>query len=161
MADGDSVQEIIEMFFYDNLSSGAGYSSLIGSVLEETLNTARTILSECGCSRSCRYCLDNFHNQRFHDFFDRHLGLQLLNYAEHGILPEDYENTEQETFVLPLKKLIKEDMGDSNPAMKFTVVPALRKKDLSTASEMILNPYDLSDWLPNTIVRYRDLVSQR
>ena len=52
-------------------------------------------------------------------------------------------------------------MGDSNPAMKFTVVPALRKKDLSTASEMILNPYDLSDWLPNTIVRYRDLVSQR
>ena len=148
------------MFFYDNLSSGAGYSSLIGSVLEETLKTARTILSECGCSRSCRYCLDNFHNPRSHDFFDRHLGLQLLDYAEHGILPEDYENTDQETFVLPLKKLIKEDMGDSNPAMKFTVVPALRKKDLSTASEMILNPYDLSDWLPNTIVRYRDLISQ-
>ena len=157
---GNQGESHIEMFFYDNLSSGAGYSSLIGSVLEETLKTARTILSECGCSRSCRYCLDNFHNQRSHDFFDRHLGLQLLDYAEHGILPEDYENTDQETFVLPLKKLIKEDMGDSNPAMKFTVVPALRKKDLSTASEMILNPYDLSDWLPNTIVRYRDLISQ-
>lgn len=151
----------IEMFFYDNLSSGAGYSSLIGRSLEEILKTARSVLSECACSRSCRYCLDNFHNQRNHDFFDRYLGLQLLDYAEYGVVPDDYEEAEQNRLVLPLKKLIEEDLGDSKPSIQFTIVPALRKKGCSTPSEMVLNPYDLSDWLPNTIVRYRELISQR
>ena len=77
----------IEMFFYDNLTSGAGYSSMIGSILDKVLDRARHILSDCECSRTCKNCLDNFYNQRNHSLFDRHLGLQLLNYAEHNEYP--------------------------------------------------------------------------
>lgn len=159
-ASGDKSSHI-EMFFYDNLSSGAGYSSLIGSILGEAFEKAREILSNCGCTRSCRYCLDNYYNQRNHEFFDRQLGLQLLNYAEYGLIPEDYEDIQQETYLYPLRKLIAEDLGDPNPTIHFRVVPALRKKEQNTKDQMTLNPYDLSDWLPNTIVKYRELVNQR
>jgi len=95
----------VEMFFYDNLSSGAGYSSLIGSILDKVLDRARLILVECACSRSCRSCLDNYWNQRNHQLFDRYLGLQLLNYARFGQVPDDYSITAQQEYLLPLKNL--------------------------------------------------------
>lgn len=149
----------LEMFFYDNLSSGAGYSSLIGSILKEVLDCARTFLSECECSRSCKNCLDNYWNQRNHQFFDRQLGLQLLDYAQFGLLPEDYSSLEQNLFLAPLQKLISEVLGGSEPKtkMNFEVIPALRKKPSNIDGNLCLNPYDLSDWLPNTFLRYRDL----
>jgi ATP-dependent helicase YprA (DUF1998 family) len=61
----------IEMFFYDNLTSGAGYSSLIGSILDKVLERARIILTSCECSHSCKNCLDNYWNQRNHQLFLR------------------------------------------------------------------------------------------
>ncbi|HVI42571.1 MAG TPA: DUF1998 domain-containing protein, partial [Anaerovoracaceae bacterium] len=153
----------IEMFFYDNLSSGAGYSSLIGSILDKVLDRARKILIECECSRSCKNCLDNYWNQRNHLLFDRHLGLQLLNYAELGQLPSEYDVTEQRALLVPLRKLISEDMGvpNFNPPIRFEVVPALLKKPENTRTRMFLNTYDLADWLPNAFMTYRNLISER
>lgn len=153
----------IEMFFYDNLTSGAGYSSLIGSILDKVLDRARKILSECGCSRSCKNCLDNYWNQRKHQLFDRKLGLQLLNYAELGQLPDEYDISEQKVLLVPLKKLISEDKDTPQPDLPITfeVVPALLKKPENTNTRMFLNPYDLSDWLPNAFMTYRNLMSER
>lgn len=153
----------LELFFYDNLTSGAGYSSLIGSVLEKVLARTRDILSACDCSRTCKNCLDNFYNQRNHDLFDRHLGLQLLDYAETGIIPEDYDYSEQQSYLIPLKHLISEETGVSEEkiAMDFEVLPALYKKPGNTDKKMYLNPYDLIDWLPNTFVDYVALLKRR
>lgn len=145
----------IEMFFYDNLSSGAGYSSLIGSNLSEVLDKARSILTECECTRSCKNCLDNYWNQRHHQLFDRHLGLQLLDYVQYGKLPDEYDVKEQEALLVPLHKLISED-GAHKP-IEFEVNPALLKKPNNTQYKMFLNPYDLSDWLPNTFMTYSNL----
>mgnify|MGYP004701645989 FL=1 len=153
----------IEMFFYDNLTSGAGYSSLIGSILDKVLDRARKILSECECSRSCKNCLDNYWNQRKHQLFDRHLSLQLLNYAEFGQLPDEYDVSEQEALLVPLRKLILDDRDahQPNPPIAFEVVPALLKKPENTNTRMFLNPYDLTDWLPNAFMTYRNLISER
>lgn len=155
MSDGNSH---IEMFFYDNLTSGAGYSSLIGSILDQVLKQTRIILTECECSRSCKNCLDNYWNQRNHQLFDRYLGLQLLNYAQFGQLPNEYKVSQQKEFLHPLLKLISED-GGVVPA--FEVIPAMIKKPDNTQNKMYLNPYDLTDWLPNTFMTYRNLVSER
>jgi hypothetical protein len=147
----------IEMFFYDNLTSGAGYSSLIGSVLDNVLVRARSILSECECARSCKNCLDNFYNQRNHNLFDRKLGLQLLDYAEHNIYPEEYSDIEQENLLLPLLKLIREDRDSDERAMpNFGVVPALCRKPDNTRTHLWYNPYDLSDWLPNAFMTFKN-----
>ena len=148
----------IEMFFYDNLTSGAGYSSLIGSILDQVLDQTRIILTECECSRSCKNCLDNYWNQRNHQLFDRHLGLQLLDYAQFGQLPGGYKVSEQDEYLRPLLKLIAEDGG---VLPTFEVIPAIRKKPDNTRNKMYLNPYDLTDWLPNTFMTYRNLVSER
>lgn len=151
----------IEMFFYDNLASGAGYSSLIGSILNEVLEKARLILSECECSRACKNCLDNFYNQRNHQFFDRYLGLQLLDYAQFNKLPEKYDIYEQEALLLPLYKLIAEGNGisQSTSTIKFEVIPAILKKPETKKPKVYLNPYDLSDWLPNAYITYKNLTN--
>lgn len=148
----------IEMFFYDNLTSGAGYSSLIGSNLDKILNKARSILTECECSRSCKNCLDNYWNQRHHQLFNRHLGLQLLNFAQFGKLPDEYEASEQSELLAPLQKLISED--GNLKSITFRVIPAIRKKPDNTRAEMYLNPYDLTDWLPNAFMTYRNLLTE-
>jgi len=146
----------IEMFFYDNLTSGAGYSSLIGSILENVLERTRIILNSCECSRSCKNCLDNYWNQRHHQLFDRILGLQLLDYVQFGQLPDSYNASDKLSLIAPLEKLISED-GDKKENIAFEVIPAILKKPNNTRAIMYLNPYDLTDWLPNAFMAYRNL----
>jgi ATP-dependent helicase YprA (DUF1998 family) len=146
----------IEMFFYDNLASGAGYSSLIGGMLDKILPRAREILSSCTCAKTCKNCLDNFYNQRYHTLFDRFLGLQLLDYMEKQILPANYSRSEQEEKMVPLRHLIA-DSGERFKDVQIEVVPALRKKLNDTDDIMYLNPYDLTDWLPNTFMRFNEI----
>ncbi len=148
----------IEMFFYDNLTSGAGYSSMIGSILDRVLDRARHILSDCECSRTCKNCLDNFYNQRNHSLFDRNLGLQLLNYAERNEFPDEYTEDEQTSYLIPLGKLIQEDDSvDKSNLPKFEVIPALMKKPASQKNHLYFNPYDLSDWLPNAFMTFKNI----
>ena len=151
----DNGEAHIEMFFYDNLSSGAGYSSLIGEadVLDDVLKRTREILSGCTCSRSCRNCLDNFYNQKNHDVFDRTLALQLLLYALSGKYPDDYSREEQDKYLIPLKKLISES-AEKDGNIQFEVIPSLRKRIKDEKGKMYLNPYNLSDWLPNAFREY-------
>lgn len=146
----------IEMFFYDNLTSGAGYSSLIGSFLEEVLERVRKILNSCECSRSCKNCLDNYWNQKNHQLFDRYLGLQLLDYAQLDQLPKPYDEIQQNELLKPLKKIICEDKDSIPKSIEFEVIPTLLKKPDEIKSKMFLNPYDLSDWLPNTFIAYKN-----
>ncbi len=147
----------IEMFFYDNLTSGAGYSSLIGTILDRVLVRTREILSNCECSRSCKNCLDNYYNQRNHYLFDRKLGLQLLDYAELNKYPSKYDKEETDAMVYPLLKLIEEDGSRKFPkSLSLEVIPALMKKDNSDPQKLYFNPYDLTDWLPNAFMTFRD-----
>ena len=153
----------IEMFFYDNLTSGAGYSSLIGEdgVLDDVLSRTKEVLTGCTCSRSCRNCLDNFYNQRNHDIFDRTLATQLLEYALDGKYPEDYSDEEQETYLIPLKKLIRESKGVSEKDDNvFEVIPSLRKRERNEKGKLYLNPYNLSDWLPNAFIEYLGKINE-
>ncbi len=60
----------------------------------------------------------------------------------------------------PLQKLIIEDSGKPQPDSRvtFEVIPALCKKPKDTKGKLYLNPYDLSDWLPNAFLAYRKLI---
>ena len=152
----------IEMFFYDNLTSGAGYSSLIGSILNDVLDNATSILSNCECSRSCKNCLDNYWNQRNHQLLDRALGQQLINYARFGQLPDEYDKNLQEEYLSPLRKLILEDKDvlRSDYNIAFDVIPAIRKKPTNTNAKIYFTPYDMSDWLPNAFMTYKKLITR-
>lgn len=147
----------IEIFFYDNLTSGAGYSSLIGKILDKILIRTRDVLTNCECSRSCKNCLDNYYNQVNHALFDRKLGLQLLDYAELNKYPSMYEKAEKDAMLYPLLKLIEEDGSKKVlETLSLEVIPALMKKDDSNPQKLYFNPYDLTDWLPNAFMLFRD-----
>ena len=62
-------------------------------------------------------------------------------------------------YLIPLLHLITEETGtpESQIGMEFEVLPALYKKPASTKEKMYLNPYDLTDWLPNTFMEYTSL----
>lgn len=145
-----------------NIQSGAGYSSMIGEdeVLDDVFKRTHQILTECTCSKSCKNCLDNFYNQRNHDAFDRKLAVQLLEYALDGKYPEDYSIIDQERYLIPIKKLIMEAKDTSlDRNLRFEVIPALRKRIRNEKGKMYLNPYNLSDWLPNAFVEYLSRIS--
>lgn len=159
----DNGEAHIEMFFYDNLASGAGYSSLIGEegILDDVLKRTRNILKDCTCSRSCRNCLDNFYNQRNHDIFDRTLAIQLLDYAMKGKYPDDYSQDEQKALLVPLKKLIRESKDAISKAnISFEVIPSLRKRVRDEKGKLYLNTYNLSDWLPNAFLEYLEKIQE-
>lgn len=159
----DNGETHIEMFFYDNLTSGAGYSSLIGEdgVLDDVFERTREILTGCTCSKSCRNCLDNFYNQRNHEIFDRTLAIQLLEYALDGEYPKSYSKEEQLAALLPLKKLISEMKGTAKDKnIQFEVIPSLRKRIRNEKGKMYLNTYSLSDWLPNTYMEYIEKINE-
>lgn len=152
----------IECFFYDSLSSGAGYSSQIGGILPQVLKHAGDILN-CNCDKSCKHCLDNFWNQRNHQFFDRHLGMQLLNWIKNNEKPTVCPAVQQFDELSPLAKLLA-DYGErivkqGNKIMyknrQLVVLPSLLHKPDDTEKEIYISTHDITDWLPETLMRIK------
>jgi hypothetical protein len=87
---GDMHEEIrADIYLFDTLSGGAGYSERAGQYLEEIINVALEILEECPghCSRSCTQCLRYYQNQHWHNDLDRFLGVALLRYLLFDDIP--------------------------------------------------------------------------
>jgi hypothetical protein len=78
-----------DIYLFDTLSGGAGYSERAGQYLEEIINVALEILEECPghCSRSCTQCLRYYQNQHWHNDLDRFLGVALLRYLLFDDIP--------------------------------------------------------------------------
>jgi hypothetical protein len=70
-----------EIYLYDTLPGGAGFSRRAGERLKHILEVAVTILDHCDCDSSCYNCLRSFKNKFEHDRLDRHLGRDLLQYV--------------------------------------------------------------------------------
>jgi len=105
----DNAQEkaFVDVFLFDSLSSGAGYCSALADRTEELMAEIRKVLSECPakCDSACHECLMHFWNQRVQSNLDRFAALQLLNWCQHSILPEQLSYEEQEKLLLPLNAL--------------------------------------------------------
>ena len=57
----------------------------------------------------------------------------------------------------PLLKLIEEDGSRTGTeTLCFEVIPALMKKDNSDPQKLYFNPYDLTDWLPNAFMKFKE-----
>jgi hypothetical protein len=80
----------VEIFLYDTLSGGAGFSTQLAGRAAELFRNTLGILSGCpeGCDASCYRCLRSFRNKLDHRFLDRKVGEQLLRAALEGGYPE-------------------------------------------------------------------------
>lgn len=98
----------VDVFLFDSLSSGAGYSASLVDKIDELFDKTREILTECPaqCTSSCHNCLNHFWNQRIQDKLNRHKALELLEWAHTSYLPKPISLTKQEILLRPLAELV-------------------------------------------------------
>ena len=79
-----------EIYIYDTLAGGAGFSRRTGELGLKLYTAALELLENCpvDCDKSCYRCLRSFKNRFDHGLLDRHLGAALLRYVIHGTVPE-------------------------------------------------------------------------
>jgi ATP-dependent helicase YprA (DUF1998 family) len=79
-----------EIFLYDTLAGGAGFSSQLVGRGTELLQRALQLMNACpeDCDASCYRCLRSFKNKFEHILLDRHVGAELLKYLLTGQLPD-------------------------------------------------------------------------
>lgn len=88
--DSGAAGTLIEVFLYDTLAGGAGFSPQMIPRAQELFATALKLLEQCpeGCDSSCYRCLRNFRNKLDHAHLDRHVGAQLLRHVVDGNAPQ-------------------------------------------------------------------------
>ena len=79
-----------EVFLYDTLPGGAGFSTQLPESSVKLLQAALDVLANCeeSCDASCYRCLRSFKNKFEHSLLDRHVGSQLLSYLIDGQLAD-------------------------------------------------------------------------
>ena len=78
-----------EIYIYDTLSGGAGFSRHVNDLGDELFRRALNLLIDCpeNCDRSCYRCLRSYKNKFEHESLDRFLGAMLLRYLLEGGAP--------------------------------------------------------------------------
>ena len=79
-----AVPLVAEIYMFDTLSGGAGYSQQLADSFDIVLRQHVFEILKCsdsegtGCDRSCHRCLRHYHNQFHHGIMDRHLANDLF-----------------------------------------------------------------------------------
>jgi len=104
-----------EIYMFDTLSGGAGYSERVGDSMDELLRDYIPVILSCddengeGCDRSCYRCLRHYYNQSYHPSLDRHLARSLLALIVDGQLPQDPSIDQQESLLQGLRAMLELD----------------------------------------------------
>jgi hypothetical protein len=95
-----------DLYVFDSLSGGAGYSYAAGQRIEEILSMTEYILSNCEgkCKSSCYKCLRHYKNQLKHFTLNRFIALELLEYLKDGKMRR-YSLEEQKEYFNPLLRI--------------------------------------------------------
>ncbi len=96
-----------DIFLYDSLSSGAGYSSRVADLIEDVLDRAEILLEDCDCDTSCPKCIRHFWNQHIHHSLDRHAGLQLLKWVRYHKKNDELTKEEQWKYLEDLDNVLR------------------------------------------------------
>jgi len=117
-----------EIFLYDTLPGGAGFSSQLVDRGTELFQRALRLVKTCPekCDASCYRCLRSFKNKFEHSLLDRHVGAELLEYLLTSALPEfDAQRLKNSTALLYSDLLRQGDGGvDFEASIKVTVAGA-------------------------------------
>lgn len=95
----------IDIFLFDSLSSGAGYSSMLAGKVTELMDETYKIL-ECKnhCATACHDCLKHYWNQRVQNLLDRHLARQLLDWSKNKKMADPIPYEKQVLLIKGIKE---------------------------------------------------------
>lgn len=100
-------QDVVDIYLYDSLSSGAGYATSLAESIEEALAETERSLCDCRCKSACFDCLKHYRNRFYHGSLDRFEALALLRWGTSATLPEPLAIDEQLDALHPLKRMLK------------------------------------------------------
>lgn len=103
--DSDSVL-YADVFLYDKLVSGAGYSTMAYNFILEIVKKTRELLNGCNCDDSCPNCLQHFHNQQIQSSLNRKLGLELIDWVLNNKIRDKISLVEQSKLLHGLNDLL-------------------------------------------------------
>ena len=142
-----------DVYLFDTLAGGAGYSDQAGRELRDILGKLDSLLRVCpkNCDRSCYYCLRHYGNQYWHSSLDRFLAADMLAYTLDATLPRTDDLKDQARRLLPLKRMLEFDgyKCESSASVAGSEVPLLverqgRRLAIGTYNGL-LNKNDLGD----------------
>lgn len=153
----------VDIYIYDSLSSGAGYSEKIGEIIEELLKETKDMLSDCDCDTACYKCLKHYRNQYVHMFLDRRAAIDLLAWGKDSALPNDKSIDEQWSIVESISQIIKEDGIDTakvenkilltkdSLSTEITIYPAMKKKPRNEKGHIYVSDYMMKYAKPTAV----------
>ncbi|MFO0608856.1 MAG: DUF1998 domain-containing protein [Polyangiales bacterium] len=95
-----------DVYFYDLLPGGAGYTWQVRENLALVLAAARELVAGCDCASSCYRCLRHWGNQRLHGQLDRHLALALLEAITDARVPA-VDEAARDRALAPLREFLR------------------------------------------------------
>ncbi len=101
-----------DIYLYDSLSSGAGYSNRVADLIENVLDKIEKRLISCDCDTSCPNCIRHFWNQSQHKNLDRKAGLQLLKWVRYGEIETKLTRKEQKEYLATIDTIVKLQHGN-------------------------------------------------
>lgn len=96
----------VDVYLYDNLSSGAGYAVSVAQNINKLLKEVENLLSGCDCDSACNKCLKHYRNQHIHGLLDRFVALDLLRWGMHGKVSKPLKIEEQMAILRPLYNIL-------------------------------------------------------
>jgi hypothetical protein len=104
---------MVEVFLYDTLAGGAGFSPQLVPRAKELFEEALNIVENCPeqCDSSCYRCLRSFRNKLDHSLLDRFVGAQLLKHLLTG-QPADFDRKRAIASVITFARDFERQYGD-------------------------------------------------
>jgi ATP-dependent helicase YprA (DUF1998 family) len=103
---GEKGNALVEIYLYDTLTGGAGYSKLVGENIAEIFSKSLSNMDSCDCQSSCTKCLRTYQNRLNHTTLDRHLAMQLGRYFRDGTVPEVGSPIVQRELLQPVAEIL-------------------------------------------------------
>lgn len=140
----------IDVFLYDALSSGEGYSVSLAENIEVLLHKTEEILA-CNCETACHKCLKHYGNQQVHGILDRTAAMELLQWGMSGQIAHELSLDQQIELFKPLESIVrlyginvcyddKHIKLDNHGITKYiTVYPAMRREPIDENTIFISN----------------------
>jgi ATP-dependent helicase YprA (DUF1998 family)/rRNA maturation protein Nop10 len=166
MADG---KVYVDIYLYDNLSSGAGYSSGLLVMRADVLSETRRLLQGCTCDSACHDCLKHYWNQRVHNTLNHQNALGLLNWGCDGNLPEMLTLADQHLLIVPLQKrleletdiqIVCDNTGllikSPLKTQKLVIYPAMLNRKGIEMGVMYVSDLELRKTLPTIFTRIKN-----
>jgi len=111
-----------DIFLFDTLSGGAGYSNMAGQIFDKVFGRVREIMEECDCDWSCHKCLRYYGNRLSHADLNRYLGLDIWRYIAEGITPAIPTLEQQRRQLDPLAQMLELEGWRRNSAADIPVI---------------------------------------